>query len=92
MATCAPLFRLGACVATRMAAETLHPDDVAASLARHSIGDWGEIDPRDREVNDDSVLAMSRILSAYTDRNGLRFWIITEADRSMTTVLFPQEY
>lgn len=62
------------------------------ALARHMAGDWGDLDEEDRSANDESVRFGGRILSAYVDRRQTRFWIITEADRSSTTILLPEEY
>lgn len=86
------LFPLGAVVITAHAHEVLNPADMPVALARHAAGDWGDLDPFDRQENDRSVVAGGRLLSAYTDRSGTRFWIITEADRSVTTVLLPEDY
>ena len=65
---------------------------VTTSLGRHFRGDWGDLDEEDRKSNDRAVKTGERILSAYKDKNGVKIWIITEADRSATTVLFPSEY
>ena len=62
------------------------------AIHRHAVGDWGELDPEDRKENDLSLKQGFRVLSAYTDREGTKFWIITEADRSVTTFLLPAEY
>lgn len=61
-------------------------------LRRHVRGDWGEIDDHDRSENELSVEAGFRLHSAYELRDGTRIWIITEADRSSTTILLPSEY
>ncbi len=61
-------------------------------LARHAVGDWGDITEEDRRENERAVAAGCRLLSAYTLRDGTRIWIITEADRSSTTILLPGEY
>jgi hypothetical protein len=61
-------------------------------LKRHITGDWGELDEYDKAENDRSVLQSWRILSAYRLSNGAKIWIITEADRSATTLLLPSEY
>ena len=60
-------------------------------LDRHANGDWGEVCDEDREVNELSIRVGLRVLSVYTI-GVTKFWIITEADRSSTTVLFPNEY
>ena len=85
-------FALGQTVITPGAIEMLHPDDVRAAIGRHAAGDWGELGEHDREENELSLREGYRLLSAYRDRRGTKFWIITEADRSATTVLLPEEY
>lgn len=85
-------FPLGQIVATRAALQVLTPDDIVSALNRHSAKDWGNIDPCDRQANDLALLHGSRILSAYQGTSGESFWIITEADRSSTTVLLPSDY
>lgn len=91
-ATSLPSFSLGQTVITANALDQLHPEDVIASLARHARRDWGDLCPEDREENELSLREGFRLLSAYADRNGTKFWIITEADRSVTTVLLPEDY
>ena len=61
-------------------------------LRRHVTGDWGELGDEDREENELSVVQGFRILSSYTLSTGEKLWIITEADRSATTLLLPEEY
>ena len=61
-------------------------------LKRQLTGDWGEIDDHDGRENELSVVQGFRLLSAYTLSNGTRLRVITEADRSATTVLLPSEY
>jgi len=86
-------FPLGEIVATLGAVQEIAPDDVFRALARHAQGDWGECDAEDAESNDRALCwNEGRIFSAYDSRKGERFWIITEADRSVTTVLLPAEY
>ncbi|KSV16605.1 hypothetical protein CY91_04730 [Dehalococcoides mccartyi] len=70
---------------------------VQKSLNRHVKGDWGEVDDEDKQTNDQALKQGTRLLSAYNDdrfpKNGVAtIWIITEADRSATTILFPDEY
>ena len=64
----------------------------ALLLARHGRGDWGEVDAEDKAANDRAVVHGERVLSAYTLEGGRRLWIITEADRSSTCILLPEEY
>jgi len=85
-------FPLGQLVITRGALEVLDEEDVRKALSRHVTGDWGEVDPEDWKENDFSVENGYRILSSYTSKKGVRFWIISEADRSVTTILLPEEY
>jgi hypothetical protein len=85
-------FTLGQTVITRTAMNILHPEDVLAAMRRHAIGDWGEVCHEDWAENEISLDQGFRILSAYRDRNDRKFWIITEADRSATTVLLPEDY
>ena len=61
-------------------------------LARHANGDWGELSESDREANEYALKHGLRVLSAYTLSSGEKIWIITEADRSRTTILLPSEY
>ncbi len=61
-------------------------------LARHLRGDWGDLDSTDRQANDHALTHHGRLLSAYTLSTGERLWIITEWDRSATTLLLPDEY
>jgi hypothetical protein len=85
-------FPLGQTVITRNAENTLHPADIPIALGRHAAGDWGEVCDDDRRENELSLTQGFRLLSVYHDRNRVKFWIITEADRSATTVLLPEDY
>ncbi|WP_404851334.1 plasmid related protein [Cupriavidus sp. D384] len=55
-------------------------------------GDWGELDDEDRAQNETSLITGKRLLSSYTLDTGTKVWVITEADRSVTTILLPDEY
>ena len=66
-------------------------EDPSGYLARHASGDWGELDAHDRRANERSLERGWRVLSSYTVGEG-RVWVITEADRSVTTILLPDEY
>jgi hypothetical protein len=85
-------FELGQVVATTNADETLNHEDIHTALHRHSNCDWGNVCSEDWAQNNHAVKKGFRILSAYKDRNDTKFWIITEADRSVTTVLLPEDY
>jgi len=83
---------LGQVVITPNALDRLNPHDVCACLWRHVRGDWGDLDCYDIAENELCLMEGFRLLSAYADRHGTRFWIITEADRSSTCVLLPEDY
>lgn len=87
-----PRFNLGMVVATPNALAHVPPEEIRQALARHQEGDWGEIEEEDRQQNERGVAEKRRLFSAYRSANGVRFWIITEADRSATTVLLPKDY
>ena len=87
-------FELGQCVATRGAQALMEARGIEFFdlLRRHVRGDWGDLDAEDKAANDRAVKEGARILSAYNFPNGARFWVITEWDRSATTILLPDEY
>lgn len=85
-------FPLGRVVITANAERELVCDDVVAALNRHAAGDWGECGTEDWAENDLSLREGFRLFSVYRDRLGPKFWIITEADRSVTTILLPSDY
>lgn len=89
-----PLFPLGRVLATPRALEALSSSGVTALslLGRHQQGDWGQLSAEDAKANSRSILLGSRILSSYEIDQRQRVWIITEADRSVTTLLLPEEY
>ena len=65
---------------------------VMSSLTRHRRGDWGNLTEEDKQENEASLKQGYRLLSAYEAKRLPKIWIITEADRSSTTILFPDEY
>ena len=87
-----PTVPLGQIVATPAALGALSQPDIVAALRRHAVGDWGDVDAHDRAANDDALRSGERLLSVYRSENGTTFWVITEADRSVTTVLLPDDY
>jgi hypothetical protein len=89
-----PLFQLGQIVATPGALELLKSAGKAPSefIARHHAGDWGDLCDEDRQANNEALKDGSRIFSSYDLNDGQKLWIITEADRSSTTLLLPSEY
>lgn len=87
-----PKFELGGTYSTPGALEALTPEEMHKFLSRHHRGDWGDLDSEDKKANDQSLIDGSRLLSAYHSAKGTKVWIITEADRSATTILLPSEY
>src|SRR5690348_14752048 len=89
-----PKFSLGQIVATpgALAALGRSGEFPQKFLSRHASGDWGEVDAEDKRANDQALRHGLRILSAYITSTGEKLWIITEADRSVTTILLPDEY
>ena len=87
-------FQLGQMVATPGALSALEKAEQlpAEFLDRHVNGDWGEVPDADKQENELSVEQGFRILSAYTTSAGDRIWILTEADRSATIIMLPEEY
>jgi len=87
-----PKFLLGRVVATPNALNQIPNGEIFAALARHERGDWGELDPEDRDANDNSLEHGGRLFSRYVSTANVKFWIITEWDRKLTTVLLPEDY
>lgn len=87
-------FALGQTVATPAALGALEASGqtTAFFLDRHAQGDWGEVCAEDKLLNDAALISGERLLSAYRTLKGQRLWLITEADRSSTTILLPSEY
>ena len=85
-------FPLGRVVATPGALAAMTTEEMTAAIRKHVSGDWGELDPHDIAENELSLREGYRLLSVYRTKAGERFYIITEADRSATTVLLPDEY
>jgi hypothetical protein len=84
-------FPLGEIVITTNALRTLSNAEINDGLTRHATADWGNVCPDDAELNDNALQDGDRLLSAY-GQGEKRFWIITEADRSVTTILLPSDY
>ena len=93
-------FKLGQIVATQGALAALKESNQSALpfLLKHQTGDWGEVCEDDKKLNDEAVAhegdadQQQRVLSAYKTSKNERIWIITEYDRSVTTILLPDEY
>jgi hypothetical protein len=86
------LFPMGETVITSHALDVLHPADVKSCLARHASGDWGDLCESDWKENEVALAQGLRLFSVYRDRSSVKFYVITEHDRSATTVLLPEDY
>jgi hypothetical protein len=88
-----PLFSLGQIVATPGVLKLCEENGISPIdyLGRHQCGDWGSVPPEDWKSNDEALVYGGRVLSAYTVK-GTKVWIITEWDRSVSTLLLPSEY
>lgn len=89
-----PRFPLGQCVTTPGAidATTESGEDLRSFVRRHHCGDWGEVCDEDAQANEDALTDGSRLLSVYFTKNKVKLYVITEANRSVTTVLLADEY
>ena len=85
-------FNVNQVVVTRAAAEVLNGTQIYCGLQLHQLGKWGDICEEDRQANDDALLNEGRLMSVYKAGDETVFWIITEWDRSVTTVLLPEDY
>jgi hypothetical protein len=87
-------FALGRLVATPGSLKVLADGGQSPMdfVSRHLLGDWGTVCPEDWQLNDEALVDGSRIISAYQTLKGVAIWVITEADRSATTILLPDEY
>ena len=84
-------FPLGQLAITPNASLRLSTEELLTGLSRHASGDWGDLYPEDMLANYTALAQGGRLFSAYGEGE-TRFWIITEADRSVTTVLLPEDY
>jgi hypothetical protein len=84
-------FPLGQLVITRAAAARLTPEEIADGIIRHARGDWGDVSTDEAAENDPALHEGLRLFSAY-GRGDRRSWVITEADRSATSVILPEDY
>jgi len=87
-----PKFATGQIVITTNARRQLPETEVRQALQRHLAGDWGDCGPEDAATNEAALVDGDRLLSVYHTAEKICFWIITEADRSATTVLIPEDY
>jgi hypothetical protein len=87
-----PKFPFGRLVATPNALATIPNDEILHALARLIRGDWGMLDQHDWNANERALKGGGRLFSQYYSKQEEKFWIITESDRSATTVLLPEDY
>jgi hypothetical protein len=85
-------FSPGQIVATPKALISIPNEEILLALSRHIRGDWGTLDPHDVNVNENALKHGGRLFSEYQSTRNVTFWIITEWDRSVTTVLLPEDY
>jgi hypothetical protein len=88
----APKFLLGRIVATPNALNQIQNDEMFNALSRHVRGDWGELDREDLDANENALKHGGRLFSRYISTAGVKFWIITEWNRKITTILLPEDY
>ena len=84
-------FIFGELIITAAALDAIPADDICNALDRHIRGDWGDLDDDDRRENELGLRIGLRLLSAYCSGTGFKFFVLTSADRSLTTVLLPDE-
>lgn len=89
-----PKFPIGRLVATpgAVAAMAEAGQNAMHFISRHIAGDWGECCEEDRQANEDALCNGERLMSVYRTAKNVKLWVITEADRSATTILLPDEY
>ena len=85
-------FSLGQLVATSNALARIPNEEIVNAISRHVRGDWGILDREDWQSNEDALQHGGRLFSSYLSQQNVKFWIITEWDRSVTTVLLPEDY
>ena len=88
----APKFSLGRLCITAAAAQVVSSQEVLQAVARHAAGDWGDLDAHDWAENEKALRNGGRLLSVYETNGGGRFYVITESDRQVTTLLLPEDY
>lgn len=87
-----PKFLLGRIVATPNALNKIPNDEILTALARHVRGDWGNLEAEDVGANENALKNGGRLFSSYQSIQNIKFWIITEWHRRITTVLLPEDY
>ena len=84
-------FELGPVMLTAGACG-IDEDEINTALSRYRAGDWGDLEEEDATMNDKAVTDGGRIMASYHTKDDVKFWVITEWDRSVTTILLPLEY
>lgn len=87
-----PRFSPGRLMITRNAKDVLPRMEIDADINRHLHGDWGDVCESDGKLNEQALCNGDRLFSVYHTQDNVKFWIITESDRSATTVLLPSDY
>ncbi|PWU19905.1 MAG: hypothetical protein C5B50_05595 [Verrucomicrobia bacterium] len=87
-----PRFAFGRLCVTEGVAKSVPADEILKAVQRHAAGDWGVLDQADWQRNDKALRDGERLFSKYESSTGKKFWVITEADRRVTTVLLPADY
>lgn len=85
-------FAFGRQYVTEAVAAAVPADELLKAVERHAAGDWGLLDQNDWENNDKALREGGRLFSRYQSSAGQKFWVVTEADRKVTTVLLPEDY
>ena len=85
-------FIFGRVVATPNALVSIPNDEILNALSRHGRGDWGTLEAEDLDANENSLKHGGRLVSRYDSTANVKFWIITEWNRKLTTVLLPEDY
>ena len=85
-------FLLGRIVITPAALQLLSVEDICSAIDRHCVGDWGLVSDADRAENEFALVHGLRVMSIFESKGGVQFWILTSANRSVTTLLLPGDY
>ena len=85
-------FLLGKIVATPAALQSLSVEDICRAIDRHVCGEWGMVSDADRAENEFALKHGLRVMSVFASKGGVRFWVVTETDRLVTTLLLPDDY
>lgn len=85
-------FSLGRLVMTSNVQATVSDETILVALKRHAVGDWGELCDEDRQANECALINGDRLVSVYHSEAQVKFYVITEWDRSLTTALLPEDY